>query len=65
LTGLEAEALYEVSLRNRADAVGLSRAPLAIKDGPLRLTGAALMQAGVRLPWSFPETIWVIEGVRL
>lgn len=65
MTRLEPAARYEISLRNRASATGLSRGTLAIKDGPVILTGAALMQNGVTLPWSFPESMWVLEGNRL
>ncbi|PRY94591.1 alpha-galactosidase [Hasllibacter halocynthiae] len=65
LTRLDPAARYEVALANRAEAPALSRAPLALKEGPLVLTGAALMQTGIALPWSFPETMWVMEGRRL
>ncbi|GIT85547.1 alpha-galactosidase [Roseobacter sp. OBYS 0001] len=65
LTRLEPEARYEVSLRNRKAASHLSRGSLALKDGPVTLSGAALMQNGLTLPWSFPESMWVLEGRRL
>lgn len=65
LTGLDRTARYEVRLRNRASAPGLSRGRMAIKDAPVVLTGAALMQNGLSLPWSFPDTMWVLEGKRL
>ena len=65
LTGLDPKARYRVALRNRDAASHLSRSPLALKDGPVTLSGAALMQAGLCLPWSFPETMWVLEGQRL
>ncbi len=65
LTRLDPAARYRVALRNRAEAPALSRAPLALKDGPLTLTGQSLMHAGLALPWSHPETMWVIEGQRL
>ncbi|ABG32391.1 alpha-galactosidase [Roseobacter denitrificans] len=65
LTRLDPDARYAVSLRNRADAPHLSRGSLALKDGPVTLSGAALMQHGVTLPWSFPDFIWVLEGRRL
>ena len=64
LTGLDADALYEISLHNRADGSHLSRGAPALKTGPARLTGQALMTRGVALPWAFPETIWVLEGTR-
>ena len=65
LTGLDRAALYEIALANRGDATHLSRGTPALKDGPLTLSGAYLMQHGVTLPWSFPETMWVLEGQRL
>jgi alpha-galactosidase len=65
LTGLDPAARYRVSLRNREDAPALSRGPVALKRAPLELSGAALMNHGLALPWSFPETIWVLEGMRL
>lgn len=65
LTGLDPDARYLVTLRNRAAAAGLSRGQMALKDGPVTLSGAALMNSGLTLPWSFPETMWVLEGQRL
>ena len=65
LTRLDPGARYRVALRNRAGAPALSRAPLALKDGPLTLSGRALMSAGLALPWSLPETMWVVEGARI
>ncbi|SHE88372.1 alpha-galactosidase [Litoreibacter ascidiaceicola] len=64
LTRLTPDAKYRVELINRADAVGLSRGDPALKSGPLVLSGAYLMSYGLTLPWSFPETMWVIEGTR-
>ncbi|OSP56395.1 alpha-galactosidase [Pseudoruegeria sp. SK021] len=65
LTGLDPTARYRVTLVNRADLVGLSRGQTALKDGPLEASGQWLMQAGLLLPWSFPGTIWVLDGERL
>ena len=65
LTRLVPDAKYRVNLRNRGSAGVLSRGTLALKEGPVTLTGAALMHNGLTLPWSFPETMWVIEGERL
>ncbi|NNE53610.1 MAG: alpha-galactosidase [Sulfitobacter sp.] len=62
LTRLDPEARYSIHLRNRAEAPDLSRGQQAIKSGPLVISGAALMQQGITLPWSFPETMWVLEG---
>ncbi|WP_172293899.1 alpha-galactosidase [Pseudoruegeria sp. HB172150] len=65
LTGLDPDARYHVSLRNRSDAVGLSRGIPALKSSPVALSGAYLMAQGLSLPWSFPASIWVLEGERL
>jgi len=65
LTRLDPKARYEVSLLNRDDAPTLSRGNPALKSGTLTLSGAYLMQQGLTLPWSFPETMWVVEGHRL
>jgi alpha-galactosidase len=64
LTGLVPEARYRVTLRNGAEAPALSRGAMILKEGPLVASGAALMQQGIALPWSFPERIWVLEGER-
>ena len=61
-TQLDPKAMYHVALTNRADAPHLSRGRLPLKDGPCKLSGAYLMHHGLNLPWSFPETMWVIEG---
>ena len=67
LAGLDPDALYEVAVAEPAPWAppALSRGPVALRDGPIRATGRWLMGAGVTLPWSFPETIWVLEGRRL
>ncbi len=65
LTRLDPGARYQITLANRASAPKLSRARLALKEGPVILSGAALMHHGLTLPWSFPETMWVVEGERL
>ncbi|MCG6882689.1 MAG: alpha-galactosidase [Silicimonas sp.] len=65
LTGLDPAATYEVELLNRDDAPRLSRGTPALKSGPIRASGAYLMGQGITLPWSFPCTMWVIEGHRL
>ena len=65
LTGLDPQARYRITLVNRAEAPTLSRGTQAIKTGPLILSGAWLMEHGVNLPWSFPATIWVLEGTRI
>jgi alpha-galactosidase len=65
LAGLDPAARYRVSLLNPGDAARQSRGPSALKEGPLTLTGAALMTQGLRLPMAWPATMWVVEGVRL
>ncbi|QUS37253.1 alpha-galactosidase (plasmid) [Falsirhodobacter algicola] len=65
LAQLDPEARYRITLRNRADAVGLSRGAPALKTGDLILTGQYLMGQGINLPWSFPLTMWVCEGEKL
>ena len=65
LTELDADARYRVTLLNREDAPRLSRGPVALRDGPLELPGAWLMAHGLVLPWSHPDTMWVVEGRRL
>ncbi|CAM3705724.1 alpha-galactosidase [Phaeobacter inhibens] len=65
LTGLEPGTLYEISLLNRDDAPGLSRGSPLLKTETARLSGQYLMHQGITLPWTFPESIWVIEGTRL
>ncbi|WP_246831268.1 GH36 C-terminal domain-containing protein [Pseudotabrizicola formosa] len=65
LTGLDPAARYRISLRNGVDKPPLSRGPNALKDGPLTLTGQALMAQGFLLPVAWPATMWVVEGERL
>ena len=65
LTALDPAARYRVTLLNAADATSASRGPVALKDGPVTLSGAALMGAGLQLPISYPDSIWVLQGERL
>ena len=65
LAGLDPDAIYEINLANRADVVRLSRGEVALKEGPVRLSGRFLMAKGLAMPWSYPGTIWVVEGHRL
>ncbi len=65
LTNLDPDAMYEINLANRVTASHLSRGTPALKDGPITVSGAYLMHHGLTLPWSFPETMWVLEGKRL
>ena len=65
LIGLDPNARYKLSLRNRGDAQRISRGQVALRDGPLEISGQSLMQMGVRLPLAFPATMWVIEGQKM
>ena len=65
LAGLDPAASYELRLANPEDAPPQSRGPVALRRGPLRLSGAALMAHGLRLPVAWPATMWVVEGRRL
>lgn len=65
LTGLMPRDTYRVSLRNGADAPALSRGAPLLKHECIEVSGAYLMQHGITLPWSFPDTMWVIEGVKI
>jgi alpha-galactosidase len=65
LTGLDAAKRYSVSLRNAGVAPRQSRGPVALKTGPLVLSGAALMAQGLSLPVAWPGSVWVVEGERL
>lgn len=65
LTGLDPEARYTVDLENRTDLSSLSRGTLALKSGPLTLTGRSLMSQGIALPYAVPDSMWVIAGHRL
>ena len=65
LTRVEPGAQYRIRLENRETATALSRGNLALKREDMTLSGAALMHKGVALPWSFPETVWVLSGERV
>lgn len=65
LTRLTPDAMYRIELVNRADANALSRGDQTIKSQPLDLSGTYLMNHGLTLPWSFPESMWVVKGTLL
>jgi alpha-galactosidase len=65
LTGLDPSARYHVNLINRDEISKLSRGTPALKDGPIEISGAYLMNLGLTLPWAFPESMWVLEGKKL
>ncbi len=62
LTRLTPDAMYRVRLVNRHAAHGLSRGKPVLKSDDITVSGAWLMGQGITLPWSFPATIWVLEG---
>jgi alpha-galactosidase len=65
LTRVSPDAMYQVQLLNREDVGHLSRGSPALKFETIAVSGAYLMTQGLTLPWSFPETMWVLEGKRL
>jgi len=65
LTALDPDATYRIVLANRGTAHRLSRGTVKLKTDALELSGSYLMRHGVTLPWSLPETMWVIEGTKL
>ncbi|MGH1446571.1 MAG: alpha-galactosidase [Cognatishimia sp.] len=65
LTRLTPDATYRIELRNKADAPELSRGNPLLKTETLEVSGAYLMSHGLTLPWSFPGTMWVLEGTRV
>ena len=65
LTRLDPEALYRVRLVNANDVPRLSRATPVLGREVIDAPGAWLTGHGLTLPWSFPETMWVVEGRRL
>ncbi|WP_420859165.1 alpha-galactosidase [Marivivens marinus] len=64
LTGLDPEAIYAVRLANPEHIAPHSRGGNALKTATLRLSGRALMTAGINLPIAWPETVYVVEGTR-
>ena len=64
LADLDPNASYRVELANRDDAVRLSRGKMALKTGTLALSGRFLVSKGLTLTWSYPASLWVIEGSR-
>ena len=65
LTRLDPGARYRVRLVNGEEAPRLSRATPVLAGEAVEAPGAWLTGHGLTLPWSFPETMWVIEGERL
>ncbi len=65
LTRLDPTARYRVDLINRDAAPKLSRGEPSLKAGPMEVSGSYLLHHGLTLPWSLPETMWVIEGQKL
>ncbi|MCY4179736.1 MAG: alpha-galactosidase, partial [Litoreibacter sp.] len=67
LTRLDPDARYRVNLVNRNNIAPptLSRGNPILKEKPIEVSGTWLMTNGITLPWSFPETMWVVEGEKL
>lgn len=65
LTKLESDEFYSLKLVNREDAHHLSRGDQLLKSKSLTLSGGYLMNNGITFPWSFPDTMWVLEGTKL
>ncbi|MEL7276250.1 MAG: alpha-galactosidase [Pseudomonadota bacterium] len=67
LTGLAANDRYAVRLVSEDSPIPdwMTRGDMALKRGPVTLSGAALMSAGVSLPYMAPQSIWVLEGTRV
>ena len=65
LTALDPQATYRINLVNRSELTHLSRGAPALKSGPIDLSGIYLMRQGINLPWSFPDSLWVLEGTKL
>jgi len=67
LTRLFDDATYRIRLINRDSGApaALSRGTPVLKEKSIDVSGAWLMNQGVTLPWSFPETMWVLEGERI
>lgn len=63
LTGLDPAAHYRLTMLEHPR--GHPSSVVALSRGPVTLPGAALMAQGVALPPAFPQTIAVIEGVKL
>jgi alpha-galactosidase len=65
LAGLDPSQRYRLKLLNADQLVdhATRHFPSPLLDGAgLVLSGAALMQAGIVLPFAFPQTMWVVEG---
>ena len=65
LTRLDAKATYRVRLVNRNSVSVLSRGEPLLKSADMEVSGQFLMSSGVVLPWSFPQSMWVLEGEKL
>jgi len=66
LTGLDPDAHYTIRLDTTQIVEVMNRGnknPL-LTGAPITLTGAALMNHGIQLPNSFPDTIWTVTGER-
>ena len=68
LTGLKPDARYQVSLLNPEDidplATRIFDSPLFDKPG-VEISGAALMQAGLILPFAMPDSLFLVQGTQI
>ncbi len=67
LSGLDPDATYKINLENQVEIVeNFNRGPRnpLVGGKPLMMTGTALMNLGLQLPNSFPDTIWTVIGTR-
>jgi alpha-galactosidase len=65
LAGLDPAQRYRMKLLNidQLNDHATRHFPSPLVDGAgLVLSGSAIMQAGIVLPFSFPHTMWVVEG---
>ncbi|MEM9620496.1 MAG: alpha-galactosidase, partial [Pseudomonadota bacterium] len=68
LAGLQPDGNYRLQLvhnRRAAPAANRDDASPLLREGGVDVPGAVLMQQGIILPNSLPDTVWVIEGLRL
>ena len=68
LSGLDPDARYRVTLDNPGEIIEVmnrgDKNPL-INGDTVTLSGAVLMNRGLQLPNSFPDTIWTVLGERI
>jgi len=66
LTGLDATARYNVTLVSKSPVLSWqSKGSPLLPTGTAELSGQYLMQYGITLPWTYPQSMWVFEGRKL